>query len=67
MILPSFTTEEINLCYRLMDVAADDVKLDVVASCLFRATAELLRVSYRERTIHDPWPGQTSISDQLGA
>jgi hypothetical protein len=61
VLVPSFTTEELQLCYRLLDIAADDVKHDVVASSLFRASAELLRVALRERTVHDPWPGQLAF------
>lgn len=66
MLVPSFTTEELNLCYRLLDVAADDVRENVVATSVFRASAELLRVAYRSRTAHDPLPGQTALPDDVG-
>ena len=59
----SFTTEELHLAYRVVDRAADFVEHDVVATSVFRAAAELLRVAYRQRTQHDPLPGQLSALD----
>lgn len=54
-------TEELHLAYRVVDVLSGRYPSDVVTTAVLQAAAELLRVAYRQRTLHDPLPGQTTL------
>jgi hypothetical protein len=54
-------TADIHLAYRVVDALRDHVDGDDVASGLLLATAELLRLAYRARTLHDPMAGQVTL------
>lgn len=60
---PVITTEELHLAYRVVARLADAYSGEVIATAIFSAAAELLRVAYRSRTLHDPLPGQVSLLD----
>lgn len=61
MNLSDFTTEELTLSARLLDVLADVVDRDSVEGHVLAAAADLVRLALRQRTIHDPMPGQLAL------
>jgi hypothetical protein len=52
------TTEELHLVLRVLDCLADLERGEEVSGHVLAAAAELVRIAYRARTIHDPLPGQ---------
>jgi hypothetical protein len=57
------TTEELHLCYRVVAALADLERSEEVSGHVLAAAADLLRIAYRARTLHDPLPGQRSLID----
>jgi hypothetical protein len=55
------TTEDLHLAYRVVAVLQDDESATYLDRLIFEAAAELLRIVYRARTLHDPLPGQTEL------
>ena len=62
MQFSDYSTEELVLCKTVCDCLADTYDRESVAGHVFCAAAELLRVAVRSRTIHDPMPGQTTLT-----
>jgi len=56
-----FSTEEIHLAYRIVDALADLERDEEVTGHVLAAAADLLRIAYRARTMHDPLPGQQGL------
>jgi hypothetical protein len=59
------STEELHLAYRVLAVLAADNPTAYVPRLIFEAAADLVRVEYRNRTMHDPLPGQTTLDGLL--
>jgi hypothetical protein len=57
------TTEELHLAYRIVAVIAERERGEEVTGHVMAAAEELLRIAYRQRTLHDPLPGQATLSD----
>lgn len=55
------TTEEVHLCLRVLDVLASREQGEEVTGHVLAAAAELMRIAYRARTLHDPLPGQATL------
>lgn len=63
MEITDFSTEELQLAYRVADALADVCRADSVEGHVLRAASEILRAALRARTIHDPLPGQVALTD----
>jgi hypothetical protein len=61
MELADFTTEELQLAYRVCDRLSDYASRSSLDGLVLAAASEVLRSAVRARTVHDPVPGQTRI------
>ena len=60
--MPSaISTEELHLAYRIVSQLATENPTAYVNRLIYEASADLLRAEYRDRTRHDPLPGQLDI------
>lgn len=57
------STEDIHVAYRVISVMQDDPSHSYVHIAVLVAAAEILRLAYRARTLHDPTPSQMTLSE----